>query len=149
MWNLEASKNRDDYYERLKRFFEERIPFNTFLGMTVDKLDDGFARLRVPFFDKLIGDPERPALHGGVVSTLADTAGGIAAYTSVGHGDVLSTVDLRVDYLRPAALKDLIAEAQVLRTGNRMAVCDITVFQDAPHQRVATGKGVYNVKRAK
>ena len=149
MWDLERSENREEYFESLKRFFEEKIPFNTFLGMKVDKLDEGFARLRVPYFENLIGDPVRPALHGGVVSTLADTAGGIAAFTSVGPGDVLSTVDLRVDYLRPAALQDLVAEARVLRTGNRMVVCDIAVFHDDPDHRVATGKGVYNVKRAK
>lgn len=137
----------DEYYAQLTKFFEGGIRFNAFLGMKVEELAPGYARLRIPFTDDLIGDPFRPALHGGVVSTLLDTAGGIAAFTSVRPGDRLATVDLRVDYLRPAGLQDLIAEAKVLRIGNRVAVCDIVAFQDDPNRHIATGKGVYNVKR--
>ena len=135
------------YLQQLTRFVEQGIRFNAYLKMKVEELRSGFARLRIPFTEELIGDPYRPALHGGVVSTLLDTAGGIAAFTSVRPGDLLSTVDLRVDYLRPAGLSDLIAEGRVLRLGNRVAVCDIVAYQEDPNRHVATGKGVYNVKR--
>jgi uncharacterized protein (TIGR00369 family) len=140
--------SRETYYIELKRFFEEKIRFNVFLGIKVQALDRGFARLIVPYSDDLVGDPHRPALHGGVVSSLLDTTGGIAAFTAVAPGDKLSTVDLRVDYLRPAGQLDLIAEGRVLRLGNRVAVCDIFVYQDAPDRHIATGKGVYNIKRS-
>lgn len=139
---------REQYYEGLRRFFEEEIRFNRFLGMKVEALEPGYARLKVPFFEELVGDPFRPALHGGVLSSLADTAGGIAAFTQVRPGDRLSTVDLRIDYLRPAALEDVIAEGRVLRIGNRVAVVDIVVHQGDESRHVATGKGVYNVKRS-
>ncbi len=138
----------DQYLEGLKKFFEEEIKFNAFLGMKVEHLEKGAACLRVPFMDDLIGDPFRRALHGGVISSLADAAGGIAAFTSVTPGDRLSTVDLRIDYLRPAVAADLVAEAKVLRIGNRVAVCDVILYQDDPDRHVATGKGVYNVKRS-
>lgn len=139
---------QEQYFEGLRRFFEESIRFNAFLGMRVVRLEPGFAELRVPFRQELVGDPFRPSLHGGVVSSLVDTAGGIAAFTSVSPGDRLATVDLRVDYLRPAALEELVAEARVLRSGNRVAVCDVAVHQGEPGLQVATGKGVYNIKRA-
>ncbi len=144
----EGGPTREQYYAGLRRFFEEEIRFNRFLGMRVEALEEGYARLRVPFSEELVGDPFRPSLHGGVVSSLADTAGGIAAFTCVRPGDRLSTVDLRVDYLRPAALEDLVAEGRVLRIGNRVAVADIVVHQGDPDRHVATGKGVYNVKRS-
>jgi uncharacterized protein (TIGR00369 family) len=115
--------------------------------MRVEALEQGFAKISIPFVEHLIGDPMRPALHGGVVSTLLDTTGGIAAFTAVRPGDLLSTVDLRVDYLRPAALRDVVAEGRVIRLGNRVAVCDVMAYQDDPEKPVATGKGVYNVKR--
>lgn len=135
------------YLERLTQMFESAIRFNSFLGMKVDHLEKGLARLKIPFTQDLIGDPQRPALHGGVVSTLIDTAGGIAAFTSVRPGDLLSTVDLRVDYLRPAGLADLIGEGRVIRIGNRVAVCDIVVYQEDKDRHIATGKAVYNVRR--
>lgn len=143
----EDSATNEEYFKRLKHFFEKEIRFNAFLRMCVAELGEGYARLEIPYREELIGDPLRPALHGGVVSTLLDTAGGIAAFTSVAPGDLLSTVDLRVDYLRPAGLLDLSAEGRVVRIGNRVAVCDIVAYQDDPEKPVATGKGVYNIKR--
>ena len=133
--------------DALKKIFEEAILFNRLLDMKVERLRRGFARLRIPYREELIGDPMRPALHGGVVSTLIDAAGGLAAFTGVRTEDRISTVDLRVDYLRPAALADLWAEATVLRVGNRVAVCDVVVYQSHPDRPVAVGKGVYSINR--
>lgn len=146
--DMDAPVPSEKYLEQLREFFEKGIRFNAFLNMKVEELRPGHAKLRIPFREELIGDPLRPALHGGVVSALLDTAGGIAAFTAVRPGDLLSTVDLRVDYLRPAGLHDLVAVGKVLRIGNRVAVCDIVAYQDDPERHVATGKGVYNVRRA-
>ena len=131
----------------LIRFFEQEIPFNAFLGMRVEELSRGHGKVRVPHRPEYLGDTQRPALHGGVISTLLDTAGGLAAFTEVEPGDRISTVDLRVDYLRPAAEADLIAEAWVIRVGNRVAVCDVIAYQDDRAIHIATGKSVYNIRR--
>lgn len=135
----------------LKRAMEQYIPFNRFLGLTVEEIRPGFVRLRVPFRDELVGDPLRPALHGGVLSALADTAGGAAVWTNVtdDRGRV-STIDLRIDYLRPGKLEPIIAEASVVRVGNRVGVADVRVFHPSdPSVTIATGKGVYNIVTVK
>jgi uncharacterized protein (TIGR00369 family) len=125
-----------------------RIPFNGFLGMTVDHVDAGLARLCIPFRPEFIGDAARPALHGGLISTLIDTAGGAAVWTTVGRHDRVSTIDLRIDYLRPGRAEDLVAEARVVRVGNRVGVVTVRAFHpSAPEETVADGKGVYNIKR--
>lgn len=125
-----------------------RIPFNAFLGIRVDELDRGFARLSIPFRGEYIGDSARPALHGGVISTLIDTAGGAAVWTTVNRLDRVSTIDLRVDYLRPGRAETLVAEARVVRTGNRVGVVTVRAFHEsAPSETVADGKAVYNIKR--
>lgn len=130
------------------REFIDDIPFNRHLGLRVADLARGRARLEIPFSDELIGDPQRPALHGGVVSALIDTAGGAALWTQIDVGDRLSTVDLRVDYLRPGALANIACEAQVVRIGNRVGVVDAAVFAvREPEVILATGKGVYSIKR--
>ena len=69
-------------------------------------------RLQLPYRAELIGDASRPALHGGVISTLIDVAGGFAVWTQLaGVEDRVSTIDLRVDYLAPGAPEALVAEA--------------------------------------
>jgi uncharacterized protein (TIGR00369 family) len=134
--------------EQILQFMEQRIPFNRFLGIQVKVLQDGFARMELPFRQEFIGDPVRPALHGGVVSTLVDTCGGCAVWTRVDTQDRVATVDLRVDYLRPGPLADLACEATVVRAGNRVGVADMKLFAiEDPDRIIATGKGVYNIVR--
>lgn len=133
----------------VRGLMEQDIPFNRVLGIEVAALRSGFARLEIPFRPELIGDSHRPAIHGGVLSALIDTAGGAAAFTQVNlPDDRVSTIDLRVDYLRPGEARRLVAEATVTRMGNRVASVDIVCFHpDQPDRLIATGKAVYNVKR--
>jgi uncharacterized protein (TIGR00369 family) len=130
-------------------FFRHQIPFNKVLGLEVEELADGFARIRVPYRAELIGDPTRPALHGGVLSAALDATAGAAAFTLVTMPhDRISTIDLRVDYLRPGELQDVLCEAQVSRMGNRVASVDGLAFHGDERDRpIATAKAVYNVKR--
>lgn len=132
----------------LLRFLDELVPFNRFLGIRFVSADEGRVQLELPFRPEFIGDQSRPALHGGAISTLIDTAGGFAVWTRISLEDRVSTIDLRVDYLAPGAPESIIADAAVVRVGNRVAVTDIRVFQpSAPDRTVATGKAVYNIKR--
>jgi uncharacterized protein (TIGR00369 family) len=135
----------------LQQVMNDFIPFNRFCGFRVVSIEPGKARMEVAFRPELIGDPTRHALHGGVISALADTCGGCAVWSSVKdmHSRV-STIDLRIDYLRPGKAETLIAEAVVVRSGNRVGVCDVRLFHEsAQADTVATGKGVYNISRPK
>jgi len=134
----------------VREFMAAQVPFNRLLGIEVAELGEGFARMEIPFRRELIGDPFRPALHGGVLSSVIDACGGAAVFTLVVPPDKVSTIDLRVDYLRPGELSRLACEAHVTRMGNRVASVDMKVFHTgAPGRLIATGKGVYNVKRAR
>jgi uncharacterized protein (TIGR00369 family) len=124
------------------------IPFNALLGLRLDDLSSGFCRMSVPFRPELIGDPLRRALHGGVLSAVIDTCGGAAIWTQIEKGDALSTVDLRVDYLRPGQPQDFIVDGRVLRLGNRVGVAEMIAYHPGLEQEpIASGKGVYNVRR--
>jgi uncharacterized protein (TIGR00369 family) len=135
--------------ERMRLFMEEQIPFNRLLGFAVVALEPGFSRFELPFRDEFVGDPFRPALHGGVLSALVDTCGGAALWGDVDVGDRLATVDLRIDYLRPGPLEDLACESRVVRVGNRVGVVDSSAFPISnPDHVIVTGKAVYNIKRS-
>ena len=135
----------------LKQMMESFIPFNAFLGVRAVHIEKELLRLEVPFRPELVGDPIRPALHGGVLSALADACGGGAVWLGIEDARArVSTIDLRIDYLRPARLETLVAEARVVRLGNRVGVADVRLYNaSSPEVTVATGKGVYNISVSK
>src|SRR5438067_238117 len=121
----------------LRQVAEELIPFNKFLGVRVIGMDRGRVELEIPWRDELVGDPMKPALHGGVISTLADTAGGMAIWTSLEYPlQRVSTIDLRIDYLRPGRLEPLVAEAVVVRIGRSVGVADVRLFHPSSRSDV-------------
>lgn len=132
----------------LIRFFEQGIPFNAHLGLRVESLSRARCLLRLPPRPELVGNPALPAVHGGVLSALADTAGGMAVFTALPAGYSVSTVDLRVDYLRPGKVDALLyASATLVRLGNRVAVANCDIWQGDPENVIAQARGVYNVHR--
>jgi uncharacterized protein (TIGR00369 family) len=138
----------------LRQWFEHGIPFNRFLGIRLHTLERGRCVLWLPWRDELVGDALRPAVHGGVLSTLIDTAGGGACFAALDRDeDRLSTVDLRVDYLRPGGAADLWCQGEVVRMGNRVGVARMTLWSGRmpapgePDSPVATGQAVYNIVR--
>jgi uncharacterized protein (TIGR00369 family) len=137
------------YLDAVTKATEEWIAFNKVLGIKVEELRHGYARFRIPFRPELLGDPVRPAIHGGVLSALVDACGGAACFTMVRVHDSLSTVDLRVDYLRPAKPADLICESEVIRMGNRVACVKSSVRGPDSDDPVVVSMAVYNVRRVK
>lgn len=134
--------------EDVMRIMEEHVPFNRWLGIRGESVEAGRAVLVLPVRDEFVGDPRRPALHGGVLSSLIDTAGGVAAWSALEGAESVSTVDLRVDFLEPARLAGpLRAEAWLTRKGNRVCHVRIALTQDG--KLVAEGVGVYNIHRRK
>ena len=132
----------------VRQFFDEAIPFNRYVGLKLMAIDRGRVLAKIPFRPELVGDPMRPALHGGVISMFADTVGGSAVWSLTNPGDKVATIDLRVDYLRPGRLVEVQALAEVLRVGNRVGVSSIRVFHpDDPAHPIAMAMGVYTIKR--
>jgi uncharacterized protein (TIGR00369 family) len=135
-------------FDALRQLTEEIIPFNKFLGMRLIHVERGRVEIEIPWRDELIGDPTKPAVHGGVISALADTAGGVSIWSALENPmQRVSTIDIRIDYLRPGRLETLIAEATAARVGRSVGVSDIRVFHaSARGDTVATAKGVYVIK---
>ena len=139
------------YLEGVRRFMDEEIPFNKVLGIRAGRVERDFVELILPFKRELLGNAHKGALHGGVLSSLADAAGGAAVFAAADLGDVISTIDLRIDYLQPAWGLTTVAEARVVRMGGRVGVARIQLFQipaDAGDRvQVAESTAVYNVRR--
>lgn len=129
--------------------------FLAWLDLSVETLDPGHLVIRIPYRDELTnpaiagGDDEGRTVHGGVAATLIDTAGGLAVRSTL--ADPLSTgvasIDLNVSYLRPAT-GDLVATADVVRTGRTIGVAQVTVESQVggdERDEVAVGRGSYRI----
>ena len=129
------------------RKFSTYIPFNAYLGIEPTEVNPGHVRLQLPFRPGFVGDPMRPALHGGLVAVLIDAASGAAVWTLVSPYERISTIDMRVDYLLPARLEALGAEARVQRKGSHVAVASVRVYHlAAPEETIAEGKAVFSIR---
>lgn len=131
-----------------RQLAEEWIPFNKLVGIRAVSIERGDIRFEIPFRDELIGDPVKRALHGGVLSMLADTAGGFAVWTALEDERArVSTIDLRIDYLLPGRQEAVLAHATLVRAGKTVGVADVRMFHASDEKTtIATGKGVYAIR---
>jgi len=120
-----------------------RSRFHRLFRPDVLRLDAGGRRLAIRFAmaPDLERQPDTNQWHGGAVSAVVDTAGcyGLAVLT----GAPLPTIDLRVDYLRPAIDTDLTAVATVRKAGRSVGVVDVEVSDDGDNL-VALGRVAYS-----
>ncbi len=132
---------------------EEMIPFNRYLGLQTESIDDNGAVVHLDMRDELIGNFQHGVLHGGVISATLDVVGGMAAMAtavlregsledSIQRLRPTSTIDLRVDYLRPGAGRRFTARGFTLRAGSRVAVTRME-FHNEEDELLAVGTGTY------
>ena len=72
------------------------------LDIAIVSVERGTALLRLPYSQSIVGDPESGIVHGGVVTTLMDSAGGCAVLALTPQDQTIATLDLRIDYLKAA-----------------------------------------------
>jgi uncharacterized protein (TIGR00369 family) len=96
------------------------------LGFKLESASHGRAVLRLDAqaCHKQLND----VVHGGILAALADTAGAIAAYTTVQKGVALATIELKINYLEGVPGGRVRAEARVLRTGRNFIVTECEIF---------------------
>lgn len=146
-----------EFVQSLCEIFETHIAFNQVLGLQIDELEAERVRAHILMRPELIGHFTHQRLHGGVISATLDAMGGLAVMAAIGarHMDEapatrlarfgkLGTIDLRVDYLRPATGPRFSATAQVLRLGSRVASTRME-FLDQNGRLLSTGAGAYIV----
>jgi uncharacterized protein (TIGR00369 family) len=115
-------------------------PYQRFLGVALVRAGDGEVEIRLPFREEFVRADGSDWLHGGIVSALVDIAADYAIVTRT-RGDV-PTIDLRIDWLRPARRGDLTATGRVVKVGRTISVADVEV-RDERGELVAVGRGAY------
>ncbi|MFM8608951.1 MAG: thioesterase family protein [Burkholderiaceae bacterium] len=146
-----------EFVEGLRHIFEDKIVFNSVLGLKISVLTPQRVTGRLAMRRELIGHYSHNRLHGGVISATLDAMGGLMVMAAIGarHMDEapqqrlmrfskLGTIDLRVDYLRPAVGEHFDLSAEILRLGSRVASTRME-FLGADGKLLSTGTGAYIV----
>lgn len=131
----EVRASRD--YRRLT----SAIPYLRFLGIELE--DQGARRVAVlRYAEKLIGNSGIPALHGGAIGALLESAAIVEVLLSGESSEVPKIVTLSVDFLRSGRPQDTFAAASVTRLGKRVANVSIDAWQGDPQRPIAAAHGV-------
>ena len=137
--------------------FEHRLCFNELLGFKVESLAPSGPQISFAMRPILIGHYLHGRLHGGVIATVLDTVGGLAATVAiaekfnnetteqVGHRfGRIGTIDLRTDFLNQGIGKKFTATGRIARLGGRIASVQMTL-ENETGLLIATGCAAYVV----
>ncbi|MFM7119680.1 MAG: PaaI family thioesterase [Gammaproteobacteria bacterium] len=119
------------------------IPHARAIGMTLVSHTDAGALVRVPYAPHLVGDPDTGVIHGGVLTALLDNTCGVAVRPPAqiaAEGPIsIATLDLRIDYMSPAApFRDILAHAFCYKRTRHIAFVRGVAYQDSPEDPIAT-----------
>lgn len=141
---MSGHMSQQGFYEALRINFAQAIPHARECGMVVDALDASGARASMPFRTEWLGDTERGVYHTGVVTTLVDTVSGVAAMAAAGRFEAIATLDLRMDFLRPAVQgKGLRVHAACYRLTRSIAFVRASAWQDDEAAPVAVSQSTF------
>jgi uncharacterized protein (TIGR00369 family) len=129
---------------RLDQGFTGAIPHNRALGMSFVDFADGEAVLRLPYSDKLVGNPETGVLHGGAITSLLDAASGAAVFLKLASPTPIATLDLRIDYLKMGSPgRDVICRARCYKVTRSIAFTRAIAYHDDESDPIAAATGSF------
>lgn len=130
------------------RSFITALPHSHALGMQLEAIGEGQATISMPYDAALVGDPETGVIHGGAVSALMDTACGAAVMSHPQAGFSTATLDLRIDYMRPATPGQTIrTRAECHHVTRSVAFVRAVATDDDESRPVAMATGAFTVER--
>ena len=127
-----------------QQWFNDQIPHNAALGTKVVSMGNGTAVMQLDWALHLVGDPATGILAGGPITVLLDSCCGMAVAARMIELTAFATLDLRIDYARPAApRKSVIAEAECYRLTANVAFTRAIAHQGDPKELVAAAAGTF------
>ncbi|MEO6299449.1 MAG: PaaI family thioesterase [Paracoccaceae bacterium] len=133
---------------QLAREFMQSLPHARALGMHLHAMGKGTAEITMAYDPRFVGDPTTGVLHGGAISALMDTASGASVMSHPAAPASTATLDLRIDYMRPATPGQRItARAECYHVTRSVAFVRVTATDDDETRPVATGTATFTLER--
>lgn len=130
--------------ELFQQWFSDTIPHNKALGLKVVAVRKGFASMRLEWREELVGDPDTGVLAGGPLTAMLDSCCGMSVATMLREPKPFATLDLRIDYARPATPgKAVIAEAECYRLTRSVAFTRAFAHHGDAKDPIAAAAGTF------
>ncbi len=113
------------------------VPYAQFLGLKLEEQGEHLLST-MDFSPHLVGNPMVPALHGGAIGSLLEFGAILQVLWAYEVITVPKTINITVDYLRPAKLEKTYARATVTKQGRRVVNVAVQAYQSDPERLVAT-----------
>lgn len=126
------------------------LPHSAEIGMRIHLAHEGEAVLSVPYDERLIGDPDTGVMHGGVITALLDTACGAAVMAAPQKLRATATLDLRIDYMRPATPGLTVwCRAECYRLTRAIGFARAVAYHESADDPIASAAGAFMLDRGK
>ena len=136
----------DDVRRRFVQAFFAAVPHNRALGIEFVEQVDPEVVFRLPYDPRLVGNPDTGVLHGGAITAMLDAASGAAVFVVLADPVPIATLDLRIDYLRPAeAGRDVMARATCYKMTRNVAFTRAVAYHEDPADPIAHSVGTFMV----
>lgn len=133
-----------DMLRQLGRATIDGSPQARALGLELVGVDPAEATLRLPWREDLVGDPHTGVIAGGAVTTLLDHTCGQAVWAALERFMSMATLDLRIDYMRPARPREpLLAHARCYKLTRTIAFVRATAYEADPADPVAAAQASF------
>lgn len=124
--------------------FEQLVPHNRALGLKLTSVSPARASFVLPYAAHLVGNPETGVLHGGAISAAMDAACGTAVFQALSRPMPIATLDLRIDYLKPAtAGRDVKIDAHCYKVTRNVAFVRGLAYLDDEGDPIASVAGSF------
>lgn len=139
----------EDMAAQIDNAWRDLVPHNAAIGIEVVRVRVGEVWTRLPWAEKLVGNPATGVIHGGALSTLLDASGGLAVATRIGRPSPIATLDLRIDYMRPAERgKDILVRMECYAVRRSVAFVRGVAFHEDESDPIATCAATFARKHA-
>ncbi|MEQ9143222.1 MAG: PaaI family thioesterase [Parvibaculaceae bacterium] len=137
-------KTIQDNIDALRDVLVSHVPFAKAINMQVVDARESEAWMKVPYDERLIGNPDTGVIHGGVITSVLDNISGVAVQLALPERMAIATLDLRIDYMKPATPReDLMAHAHCYKVTRNIAFVRGTAYHSDEQDPIATSVGAF------
>ncbi|MET0541547.1 MAG: PaaI family thioesterase [Variovorax sp.] len=141
---MSGSTDADDPLVRKWQQITVISPYSRELGLQLHAARPDWCVIRAPYDARTIGNPETGVVHGGVITALLDSCYGLAIFVRMANLRPMATLDLRIDYLKPATPgRDILGGAFCYKLGHELAFVRGAAYHDSLDDPIATSSAIF------